>query len=293
MKTIPSTVAAVLLAAFFALDARAAENVQQILERLEKEKIEALSKYLEAHPEAPDSSEALGSLIAAYEFLGEEGKTTELLEQKYAGLAKSDDADLQDLIGRTVHPLVNAHIAAGNKDAALAFIERVRSDLTSHKMATEINQFLDQLTQSADQLKPPAIGDSMEIAFTSANGGEAVDLAEMKGKVVLVDFWATWCGPCVSEMPNVIAAYKKYHDRGFEIVGISLDQDKDTLMGFIEEHKMPWPQYFDGKGWENDLAGKYGIRGIPATFLIGKDGKIAATDLRGGALEAELEKLLK
>jgi thiol-disulfide isomerase/thioredoxin len=132
----------------------------------------------------------------------------------------------------------------------------------------------------------------LEIAFTDTQGNE-FDLAKLKGKVVLVDFWATWCGPCVAEMPNVIAAYEKFHDKGFEIVGISLDQDKDSLLKFIEEQKMPWPQYFDGKGWENEIAGRYGIRGIPATFLVGKDGKIAASNLRGGALEAKLAELLK
>ena len=114
----------------------------------------------------------------------------------------------------------------------------------------------------------------------------------MSGKVVLVDFWATWCPPCVAEMPNVIAAYNQYHDQGFEIIGISLDQDKDALLAFTKENKMPWPQYFDGKGWSNEIAGQYGIRGIPATFLIGKDGKIAATDLRGPALKSKLDELL-
>ena len=131
----------------------------------------------------------------------------------------------------------------------------------------------------------------MDIAFTAMDGTE-VDLSKMTDKVVLVDFWATWCGPCVGELPNVISAYEKYHDKGFEIIGISLDQDKGALEGFVKQRKMTWPQYFDGKGWENDLAKEFGIRGIPATFLIGKDGKIVVTDLRGDMLEQQLGKLL-
>jgi thiol-disulfide isomerase/thioredoxin len=78
--------------------------------------------------------------------------------------------------------------------------------------------------------------------------GEPLSIAKFKGKVVLVDFWATWCGPCRGELPNVLAAYKKYHDKGFEIIGISLDRDENALKSFIKENGMVWPQYFDGLG---------------------------------------------
>jgi thiol-disulfide isomerase/thioredoxin len=132
----------------------------------------------------------------------------------------------------------------------------------------------------------------MEIAFKDINGHD-IDLSKMKGKVVLVDFWATWCGPCIAEMPNVIKAYGEYHDKGFEVIGISLDQDKGALEKFIADKKMTWPQYFDGKGWGNEISTGFGINSIPATFLIGKDGKIAATDLRGPALDSKIAELLK
>lgn len=120
--------------------------------------------------------------------------------------------------------------------------------------------------------------------------GKPLSIAAAKGKVVLVDFWATWCGPCVNELPNVIAAYNKYHDKGFEIIGISLDQDKAALTDFIKKHEMPWPQFFDGKGWQNELAEEYGINSIPATFLLDKDGKIIGKGLRGPALDAAIAK---
>jgi thiol-disulfide isomerase/thioredoxin len=123
--------------------------------------------------------------------------------------------------------------------------------------------------------------------------GQPLSLSKYKGKVVLVDFWATWCGPCRAELPNVVAAYSKYHDKGFEIVGISLDQSEDALKSFLPENKVTWAQFFDGKGWENVLAKKYGITSIPMTFLLDKEGKIVARDLRGPALETELERLLK
>lgn len=123
--------------------------------------------------------------------------------------------------------------------------------------------------------------------------GKPLAIANYKGKVVLLDFWATWCGPCVAELPNVLETYTKHHGDGFEIIGISLDQDREKLTSFIEKKKMTWRQYFDGKGWENALAEKYGIQSIPATFLLDGEGKIIGRDLRGEELEAAVAKALK
>ncbi len=133
-------------------------------------------------------------------------------------------------------------------------------------------------------------GDIIDLSFRPIEG-DKVDLAAMKGKVVLLDFWATWCPPCVAEMPNVVKAYEEYHEKGFEIIGISLDQDERRLKDYIKENKMPWPQHFDGKGWDNELAKEYGVRSIPAVFLL-KDNEIIATGVRGSRLEEKLKELL-
>jgi thiol-disulfide isomerase/thioredoxin len=130
----------------------------------------------------------------------------------------------------------------------------------------------------------------LDLKYTAVDG-TTVDLSQMRGKVVLIDFWATWCGPCVGEVPNVVAAYQKYHGKGFEIVGVSLDQDKDAMLAFTKDHGMTWPQYFDGKVWKNDISTSYDINSIPSMWLVGKDGKLITEDARED-LAGQVEKAL-
>jgi thiol-disulfide isomerase/thioredoxin len=135
-----------------------------------------------------------------------------------------------------------------------------------------------------------ALGKPVDIQYTAIDG-RPVDLAKLKGKVVLIDFWATWCGPCVGEVPDVKAAYEKLHGKGFEIVGISLDEDKEALAGFVKDKGMTWPQYFDGLRWSNKFAQEFGIDAIPAMWLVDKQGNLRDQNARG-ALEEKVSKLL-
>lgn len=130
-----------------------------------------------------------------------------------------------------------------------------------------------------------------EIYFKDLNGKE-VKLKEMRGKVVLIDFWATWCGPCIGEIPHLKKVYQKYHKKGFEIIGISLDKNREQLDAFLKRNEILWPQHFDGQGWKNQFAQKYRISGIPATFLLDKDGNVQYKNLRGKQVENAVEELL-
>ena len=138
--------------------------------------------------------------------------------------------------------------------------------------------------------RPYERGKPVDIQFTALDGRE-VDLAKLKGKVVLVEFWSTTCGPCIGEMPRVLATYEKFHARGFEVVAISLDDRESALRRFIAEKKLPWPQHFDGKGWSNKFAVQYGIFSIPTMWLIDQRGVLVETEARGD-LERRVEQLL-
>jgi thiol-disulfide isomerase/thioredoxin len=136
-------------------------------------------------------------------------------------------------------------------------------------------------------------GNPMEITGTLLDGKQ-FDPASLAGKVVLVDFWATWCGPCVAEIPNMLTEYEKYHDKGFEIVGISLDQDREALETFVAERKIPWPVLHEQEGeGSHPLAEFYGINGIPQFVLIGRDGNVITLDVRGEKLGQRLAELFK
>jgi thiol-disulfide isomerase/thioredoxin len=138
--------------------------------------------------------------------------------------------------------------------------------------------------------KKEALGKPLDMKFTALDGRE-MDLSQMKGKVVLIDFWATWCGPCVREIPSVKKTYDELHKQGFEIIGISMDSDKKKLESFLAKNEMPWPQFFDGKGWKTSLAQEHGISSIPAMWLVDKKGNLVDQNARSG-LEEKVKKYL-
>ena len=144
-----------------------------------------------------------------------------------------------------------------------------------------------------EQVEPVPIGSvAPELNFPDPLG-RVITLESLRGKYVLLDFWASWCGPCRRENPNVVRAYNKYKDAGFTVYSVSLDKDKNRWLQAIKGDGLVWPNHVsDLKQWRSEAVRLYGFRGIPHTILLDKEGKVIQKNLRGAALEVKLEELL-
>ncbi len=146
--------------------------------------------------------------------------------------------------------------------------------------------------KNLDAAKSTAIGSIAPDFTLNDTNGKPVSLAQYKGKYTLVDFWASWCGPCRQENPTVVKAYNTYKSKGFDILGVSLDEKKDKWEQAIQQDKLTWTHVSDLKGWESDAAALYGIKAIPMNYLLDKEGKIIAKSLRGDDLIKKLGEIL-
>jgi peroxiredoxin len=178
--------------------------------------------------------------------------------------------------------------AAGAETTEAA--EQAYQNLSPQLRNTEIGKSIPVLLASSAKTK---IG-SPAIDFTQTTPeGKAVKLSDFKGKYILIDFWASWCAPCRNENPNLVAAYNKYKDKGFTVLGVSLDNPgkKEAWLKAIADDKLTWTQVSDLKGWDNMAALQYGVRSIPANFLVDTTGKIIAKNLKGETLNNKLTEL--
>lgn len=250
--------------------------------------------------EQSDVSSELKALVEKVQTKLQAGKKTEAdladeLQQFDKILAAHKDEKTDDVAQVLLMKAMLYLQVLDNDEKGLELVKQLKRDYPDTKPGKASDDIVEQVNQQAAAKK---IRKSLTqgAAFPDFDekdlAGKPLSIANYKTKVVLLDFWATWCGPCVRELPNVQKAYEKYHKDGFEIIGISLDQDEKKLKDFLTEKNMTWQQYFDGKGWGNKLAAKYGIQSIPATFLLDGSGKIIGQDLRGDELSEAIGKAL-
>jgi len=212
------------------------------------------------------------------------------LVARVAALVKAapDDAELAKTAADFAIRL--GGLPGGESAAAAAFAAFIPEFERSGNPA--VRDLAEQIGGTARRLSLP--GNPIKLTGTLLSG-EPFDQTSLAGKVVLVDFWATWCGPCVAEIASLRKEYEQWHAKGFEVVGVSLDEDRDTLEQFVKAKEIPWPILYEqpgGPGWRHPLATYYGITGIPTVVLIGRDGNVITLDARGKKLGAALERLL-
>jgi peroxiredoxin len=159
--------------------------------------------------------------------------------------------------------------------------------------AVQQSSFAKEIKKEMDIMDRTAIGQMAPDFTQNDSAGNPVALASFKGKYVLLDFWASWCGPCRRENPNVVEAYKKFKGKNFTILGVSLDDNKEAWVKAVNTDGLAWNHVCDLKGWKNVVAAEYGIRAVPSNFLLDPSGKILAHNLRGEILQDTLAKILK
>jgi len=172
------------------------------------------------------------------------------------------------------------------KDDRLAIYRRIVAEYPQSQTAASAKG---QIRQTEEVGKP------FDLAFTDAITDKPVSMKGLSGKVVVIDFWATWCGPCVAEMPKMKELYAQYKDKGVEFIGVSLDQPGEglnKLKQFVEDKEIKWPQYYQGQGWQSDFSGSWGINSIPAVFVVDAQGNLHSTEARG-KLEEMIPELIK
>ncbi|MGN6726093.1 MAG: redoxin family protein [Tepidisphaeraceae bacterium] len=273
-------------------------------------------KLLKADPSSPKASTYLDAAFTNFRGTGQMDKASDLVE---------------DLLKRTTNPAVKADCLfvkavilankAGEEKAFADTVDQFLAAAPSDERAPQLLAARIELSKDPEEKKklsarlqekypdsPAAaeakataernskVGKPFELSFNDALTGKHIDMKDLKGKVVVIDFWATWCGPCVAEMPNMKKLYAQYKDKGVEFIGVSLDQPEAAgglaaLKDFCAKQQITWPQYYQGNGWESKFSMSWGIQGIPTMFVVDANGNLADTEARG-RLEEILPNLL-
>ncbi len=297
-----------LLASMFIIVASSAGQSYQ--EKTAAEEFQSLTRELQARSRTASPAEfiplvekELNSFIEKYPGTEEAAKAELTLGQFFMQIGRTEEAvthlknfldsgHLQGTRESTAagYSLAECYIKLENYDRAeYIFNSLLRGGNLDPKVKSMVTQKLAEL----GILRRLALGKEAINFSAQTSSGKKISLEDYRGKVVLLDFWASWCMPCKQEMPTVKKVYDKYHQQGFEIIGISLDESREKFKSYIQKENISWPQIFDGKSGEEGIARKYAVSTIPTTFLIDREGKIADKNMRGEQLEKAVGNLME
>ncbi|WP_460676989.1 redoxin domain-containing protein [Hymenobacter coalescens] len=236
------------------------------------------------------------SIMQRYQANAQAGRqdSMQLLEaQFYAGQARKT-AGLKRLVKANPTSVVSAFALSDpqiiNADENFGFADSVATQL---KKAQPNSRYTKALVQTLEPLRKTAVGTIAPDIQLAGPDGKVVPLSSLRGQYVLLDFWASWCGPCRQENPNVVKTYQQFKNKKFTVYGVSLDQDRGKWLKAIESDGLAWTHVSDLKGWQSAAGQSYGVQSIPMNFLLDPQGRIVAKNLRGEALSAKLAAVLK
>jgi thiol-disulfide isomerase/thioredoxin len=288
-------------------DAAYAEQFRQELRAASEKRAELIRQLLAARPDHPEAAKLFTERA---QFLMRYGKAESVPAEIEAFLATNKN---EALVGPMKQLQVAAYLQSEKPDfdKALKLIDELAAASPGdEKVASLLSSYAGHQTDPAKakaayervvkefgQTRPArmaggkikqldGVGKPFELSFTEAISGKQMSMADLKGKVVVIDFWATWCGPCVAEMPKMKALYAEWKDKGVEFVGVSLDQPEDkgglkSLKDFVAKNEIGWPQYYQGNYWQSEFSMGWGINAIPAVFIVDADGNLYSTEARG------------
>jgi len=219
--------------------------------------------------------------------------TQNAIKAEYQNLNSQYMNGLKNFLKTHPKSAVSGFIIGNDLNNAAIPLTEVKECLSYLDKSLENNSYVKAANKKIEDSKGTTVGYKATNFSQNTPDGKKVSLSDFRGKYVLIDFWASWCRPCRMENPNVVAAYNRYKDKGFTVLGVSMDSNKDPWLAAIQQDNLTWTHVSDLKGWGNEVGKIYGVTGIPQNYLIDKEGKIVAKDLRGVALDEKLAEIIK